>query len=248
MRHLTLAAALLAGTAALAPMPALAQKVLLANDFDSENGGQTALNYALPGFFMPIGGTSVDLVRSGDYGIACAGGSGSCLDLDGTTNSAGLLLSNDVWNFKAGDVFTLTYSFSGSQRSVSPSDGFFVGFDLDDRHVFDYEFITSNGRNESGTLFEAGFGQYKPNTPFDFAFTDVTLRFRPRDSGFFGIRIDGYSGDPADRDDDNNGIIFDNLRLTQAVPEPASWGMMILGFGAMGLAMRRRVRTRVAFG
>ena len=34
-----------------------------------------------------------------------------------------------------------------------------------------------------------------------------------------------------------------------AVPEPATWGMMILGFGAMGFAMRRRakVRTNVSF-
>ncbi len=31
-----------------------------------------------------------------------------------------------------------------------------------------------------------------------------------------------------------------------AVPEPATWGMMILGFGAMGAAMRRR-RTTVSF-
>ena len=30
-----------------------------------------------------------------------------------------------------------------------------------------------------------------------------------------------------------------------AVPEPATWGMMILGFGAMGYAMRRRAKVRV---
>lgn len=35
-----------------------------------------------------------------------------------------------------------------------------------------------------------------------------------------------------------------------AVPEPTTWGMMILGFGAVGFAMRRRakVRTNVSFG
>ena len=33
-----------------------------------------------------------------------------------------------------------------------------------------------------------------------------------------------------------------------AVPEPASWGMMILGMGAIGFAMRRRkVATRVTY-
>ena len=37
--------------------------------------------------------------------------------------------------------------------------------------------------------------------------------------------------------------------LAGAVPEPTTWGMMILGFGAMGYAMRRRakVRTSVSF-
>lgn len=36
---------------------------------------------------------------------------------------------------------------------------------------------------------------------------------------------------------------------TAAVPEPATWGMMLLGFGAAGYAMRRRakVRTNVSF-
>lgn len=39
-------------------------------------------------------------------------------------------------------------------------------------------------------------------------------------------------------------FVLDNLRvneaLTAAVPEPATWGMMILGFGAIGAAQRRR--------
>ena len=37
--------------------------------------------------------------------------------------------------------------------------------------------------------------------------------------------------------------------VSAAVPEPATWGMMLLGFGAMGYAMRRRtkVRTNISF-
>ena len=31
-----------------------------------------------------------------------------------------------------------------------------------------------------------------------------------------------------------------------AVPEPATWGLMLLGFGGMGLALRRRRRPRLA--
>jgi hypothetical protein len=32
-----------------------------------------------------------------------------------------------------------------------------------------------------------------------------------------------------------------------SVPEPATWGMMLVGFGAMGAALRRRPRTSVSF-
>lgn len=46
-----------------------------------------------------------------------------------------------------------------------------------------------------------------------------------------------------------NGTIIANVTATSspaasAVPEPATWGMMLLGFGAMGYAMRRRSKVK----
>ena len=38
----------------------------------------------------------------------------------------------------------------------------------------------------------------------------------------------------------NEGILLDAVSITQAVPEPATWAMMLFGFGAVGFAMRRR--------
>jgi hypothetical protein len=38
----------------------------------------------------------------------------------------------------------------------------------------------------------------------------------------------------------NEGILLDAVSITQAVPEPATWAMMLIGFGAVGFAMRRR--------
>lgn len=43
-----------------------------------------------------------------------------------------------------------------------------------------------------------------------------------------------------------NGGQLQILTTAAAVPEPATWGMMILGFGMLGAAMRRR-RTQVSF-
>jgi hypothetical protein len=40
-----------------------------------------------------------------------------------------------------------------------------------------------------------------------------------------------------------SNVLLGGLSLTQSVPEPATWAMMLLGFGAMGVAFRRRRRT-----
>ncbi len=38
-------------------------------------------------------------------------------------------------------------------------------------------------------------------------------------------------------------VLLGGLSLTTSVPEPATWAMMLLGFGAMGFALRRSKRT-----
>ena len=42
---------------------------------------------------------------------------------------------------------------------------------------------------------------------------------------------------------DSLGGYLDNIRLTAAVPEPSTWAMMLIGFGAIGFSMRRRRKT-----
>jgi hypothetical protein len=52
-----------------------------------------------------------------------------------------------------------------------------------------------------------------------------------------GGQLEFYEVGPSD----NEGNLLDNVSLsTGGVPEPASWALMLIGFGAMGAVLRRR--------
>jgi hypothetical protein len=58
----------------------------------------------------------------------------------------------------------------------------------------------------------------------------------------FGPDLFGFSGEVGGPAQFSLGI-----NDSSPTPEVATWGMMVIGFGAMGAAMRRRRRTSVAF-
>jgi hypothetical protein len=79
---------------------------------------------------------------------------------------------------------------------------------------------------------------------FNLSFTGVTLSFFGADIGSdgtvgpnnnysFGLSIGGV--DPA-----GSGSLTVATAASGAVPEPASWALMLVGFGAVGTAMRRK--------
>jgi hypothetical protein len=45
---------------------------------------------------------------------------------------------------------------------------------------------------------------------------------------------------------DQQGNLLDNVGLSAGVPEPATWAMMLLGFGGLGSVLRRNRRQAVA--
>ncbi len=56
------------------------------------------------------------------------------------------------------------------------------------------------------------------------------------------VRYD-FGANPVDKivfSSSSNSFEFDTLAANGGVPEPATWGLMILGFGAMGAVLRRR--------
>lgn len=228
MRKLILT--LLAATCAV---PASAG-VVYSNNFDGENGGNTALNYnGFNGLTVTDG--TVDLVKSGDFGITCAGGSGACVDLDGSTSDAGLVSSNS-FSFAKGDRVALSFDFSGNQRNTPPNDGF--------RTAFHFSGMVSGRFGSKSTTFglqdygafsnPAGVRVDIYNIPPAFAMTDFTFFFDAYSAGNVTFSFQDFGND-------NVGVVIDNLSLDiSAVPEVGTWAMMIAGFGLTGAAMRRR--------
>ncbi len=98
---------------------------------------------------------------------------------------------------------------------------------------------TTASRNGSGSVVRADFGSNGLEAAGQ---TSATYIYRTNATNFnFGGTFTTQDGSVAQRP---------NFQpITAAVPEPATWAMMLFGFGAMGFAMRRKrtVTTNVAF-
>ena len=225
MRKLFLATVAMAALAT----PATAA-VVYSNNFDAENGGNTQLNYnGFNGLTVTDG--TVDLVKSGDFGIISPGGAGACVDLDGSTSNSGLT-SSGSYAFGAGQRVDLSFLFSGNQRGGA-NDAFQVWFALNASNTGTYGYESSSYGNATYALNASFVG---------FEITDVTSGFGPTDFTLWFIADNAGTATFAFQDlgNDNIGIVIDNVSLAiGAVPEPSAWALMILGFGAVGAAARR---------
>lgn len=118
----------------------------------------------------------------------------------------------DIGQQNAG-VVTLIYRASNSQRESEAQS---------------YDWIPQ----VDGVITDASYGWTLSNSSLFqrvYAFTNLP-------EGHFKLRIVSH-------DTDGLGPIFDSLNFTlgtPALPEPATWAMMISGFGLVGGAMRRR--------
>lgn len=106
LKTLAIAAALCA-----ANVSAHAASVVFEDNF---NANVAALNGTPAGWSVTDG--TVDIVGPGDrWGWLCAGSNNTCIDLDGSSNNAGIL-SKSI-SVTAGQTYTLSFDLAGNQRN-----------------------------------------------------------------------------------------------------------------------------------
>jgi len=204
--------------------------VLLSDNFDAEpvGAGGATLNYNHFANFFVADGT-VDLIGTPNpYGLV---GSGNFVDLDGSTGDAGFLETIDQYNFDAGDTVTLTFLGSGNQRGGT--DNLFGGFRFFTPVTFSnvsFTGFTSVSQPAGLLLGVADLASTSPYTTYSISFTAGT-------AGTISALLGTGGGD-------NVGPLVDNVTLA-AIPEPASWSLMILGFAVGGAMLRTRRRYAV---
>jgi hypothetical protein len=200
--------------------------VLFADNFDAH---PTALTVTSLSGWTVSG--NVDVVDSGTYGITC---DVKCIDLDGTTGPGGI--ASGWVAFSGGQTITVSYDLSGSQRSSAVDDFYFdISFDAP---VDILSLTTLSGFPGAPFVLGdyAGINQIFNQHPVagSQGFITYALSFTPTQAGQFQLNFRTASGD-------NIGPVLDNVLVTQAaVPEPATWAMLIAGFGLVGAAARRR--------
>ncbi|MDZ4370169.1 MAG: PEPxxWA-CTERM sorting domain-containing protein [Phenylobacterium sp.] len=135
----------------------------------------------------------------------------------------------------AGNYTVLFQSFTVNTMSRLFFDAAFLAFDIVDYNDDAYVRVFSGSTNEVVFASDVAAVGDQGQTPWTTFFSG---RLAAGDYVIeAGVRnID--DGDP----DYSSKLLLDNVGLA-AVPEPATWAMMILGFASVGAALRRRSRA-----
>lgn len=205
--------------ASFASSGARASNLLINGDFESSPVigsipvGWTALSTSVAG--------NVQLLQGSSY-IPCCGVSGSAGALAnyfvsfgaGDTSNAGGVLAQS-FGTTAGSSYNVSFDLGALGSSASQTFQIEL-INVSDSATLTTQTFTVSGNNNLDTTFAPfGFSFSASGSSTEIAFQDLS----PTAS------IDG---------------ILDNASVTAAVPEPATWAMMILGFLSVGFAAYRR--------
>ncbi|WP_293403470.1 PEPxxWA-CTERM sorting domain-containing protein [Phenylobacterium sp.] len=229
----TLSAAVL--TTALSILPIAAQATTYAGSDDGASTAGPFTNSAAAEASFLADAASYGALTSLDFENFAAGYStnyaapGASLTLTGPNFGAGF---SGVSNTTAGDLYGFNVTAGGSQWLGFPNGTLTFNFDQIS-HAFG--FYATGVQSAFGATIQVNYNNGSSQT-FDlaananggasyFGFTDA--------QGFNSITISRPGSDAWGVDNVTYGV-------GSAVPEPATWAMMITGFGLAGTALRRR--------
>jgi PEP-CTERM motif len=226
----------LCGIAMLASSAAQAQ-VLFSDNFNSENGGNSALGYE--SFANWRAGGVVDLVKNGDFGVTCGG---VCVNLGGR-DGLPAQINGANFSFAAGDAFTVFFDVGGSQRSIA-ADNFFVVLVFRDPTSI----LGITGTGGFSGINAGPLTRFQYVTPFNLIagatpLSTWSLTFTAGDAGSLFYSFNSSSADGV-------GPLLDNISIVRAanttVPEPTTWALMLGGLGGLAGVTGRRKRGATA--
>jgi len=157
-------------------------------------------------------------------------------------------------NLNANDNFTSApIKASGASNYTIAGDGWPLGTKSGNSDPF-YDLtlvLTENGVSKTLTgVFNEATQSFSPLAGsaifggVKYSLTDFNwVRGLSNIVGSYSVASAEYAGQPIGSLSDYQGAFTLN---TSSVPEPATWGLMILGFGAVGAAMRRRRSATLA--
>ena len=180
-----------------------------------------------------------------------AGGEAANIDGLNLTRGSGLTavsatrgFNSSGWNNQASDYLTFGFNIAAGY-TATVSDIVFGA----ERSGSGPSTISLSASTDGGSTFQSltSFAQTTQNRVQNLTFGSLTsassIIFRLTGTGATApggtFRLTNANGNPLS--------INGSVSAISAVPEPAAWALMILGFGVVGASMRRRQSVRVTF-
>jgi hypothetical protein len=163
-------------------------------------------------------GQNVDLVSNEFFGAGFAYDGQNVVDLVGEGSSGSL---SQTFATVIGQVYSFTFRYSNNYASVNNGTvQAFISNSRERNPLLNTGLLSHTGASSGNALWSVYSGSFTATS------TESILRFLGTGSN-------------------NGGIVIDDV-VVSAAPEPGTWGMMIMGFGIAGAAMRRRRTAKPA--